>query len=95
MPHEEDPCGCEDQERLERAARACVDIAREMDRTMDYRPCQAIERILNEALRAEGRGDATVAYLQSEKPSCHDCGGLMGRRYVCETCGRMTDAERS
>ena len=44
-------CGCEDQERLERAMRACVDIAAEMDRTMDYRPCRAIERILREALR--------------------------------------------
>ena len=47
----EGPCGCEDQERLERAMRAALDIAAEMDRTMDYRPCRAIERILREALR--------------------------------------------
>ena len=47
----ERPCGCDDQVRLERAAKACIDIAREMDRTMDYRPCRAIERILREALR--------------------------------------------
>ena len=51
MHKNEGPCGCEDQERLERAARACIDIARRMDQTMDYQPCRAIERILNEALR--------------------------------------------